>query len=148
MFASRWASATARFVAPACDDFLEREGDILWRLRQRDHVVSARFERLPEEAVRRGLAQHDDRPVGPVLDSTVDHVRGVVVVARASDEDGVGGLLEELPPIVEIVRVADYLERRVALERGLDEPPVGMLGEDDEDADGVGHLSLRSTRRS
>ncbi len=33
------------------DDLLECEGDLLRRLRKRDHVVGARFERLPEEAV-------------------------------------------------------------------------------------------------
>ena len=97
-------------LAPG-DDLLEREGDLLRRLRERDHVVGARLERLPEEAVRRGLAHDDDRPVGPVLDGVVDHGRHAVVVAVAADDDDVAGLLEELPPVVELLGVADDLER-------------------------------------
>ena len=133
-------------LAPG-DDLLERERDLLRRLRERDHVVRARLERLPEEAVGRGLAHHDDRPVGPVLDGVVHHGRHAVVVAVAADDDHVAGLLEELPPVVEMLGVADDLERCVALERLLDEPRVGVLGEGDENADRVSHLSLPSRCR-
>ena len=98
---------------PPRDDLLERERDLLRRLRERDHVVGARLERLPEEAVGRGLAHHDDRAVGPVLDGVVDHGRHAVVVAVAGDDDDVGRLLEERAPVVEVVGVADDLERRL-----------------------------------
>jgi hypothetical protein len=76
-----------------------------------------------------------------VLDGVVDHRRHAVVVAVAGDDDEVAGLLEEPAPVVEAVGVADDLERRVAFERLLGEPRVGVLGEGDEDADRVGHLS-------
>ena len=136
-----------REALPPGDDLLEREGDLLRRLRERDHVVGARLERLPEEAVGRGLADDDDRPVGAVLDGVVDHGRHAVVMAIAADDDHVAGLLEKLLPVVEVLGVADDLERWIALERLLDEPRVGVLGEGYENADRVSHLSLPSRCR-
>ena len=85
---------------------------------------------------------------GRCFDGVVDHVRHAVVVAVAGDDDDVAGLLEELAPVVEVVGVPDDLERRLVLERRLDELPVGVLGEDDEDANRVSHLSLPSRCRS
>ncbi len=82
-----------------------------------------------------------------MLDGPVDHVRGVVALARAGDDDDVGSLLEELAPVVEVVRVADDLEGRLALEGLLDEPRIGVLGEGDEDANRVGHVSVPSRCR-
>src|SRR2546423_4715792 len=49
------------------DDLLQGERDLLRRLRKCDDVVRARLESLPKEAVGRGFAHDDDRPVGPVL---------------------------------------------------------------------------------
>ena len=129
------------------DDLQEREGDLLRRLRERDHVVGARLERLPEEAVGRGLAHDDDGPVGPMLHRVVDHGRDAVVGAVAGDGNEVTGLLEETAPVLEVVGVPDDLERRLVLECRLDELPVSVLGEDDESANGVRHVSLPSPRR-
>ena len=128
----------------ARDDFLEREGDLFRRLRERDHVLRARLECLPQEAVRRRLAHDDDRPVGPVFHGVVHHRRHGVVVAVAGNDDDVSGLLEERAPVFEVFHIADHLERRLVPERLLDEPRVGVLGEHDEDADRVGHLSVPS----
>ena len=47
---------------------------------------------VPEEAVRRGLADDDDRPVGTVLHGVVDHGPDGVVVAVAADDYDVAGL--------------------------------------------------------
>jgi hypothetical protein len=105
---------------PASDDLLDRERDFARGLRKRDHVVGPRFEDLPQKAVRRRLGHDDHGPVGPVLHGPVDHLSCAVVPGGASDDDDVGRLLEELAPVVEVVGVADDLERRIAVERLLD----------------------------
>ncbi len=69
----------------------------------------------------------------------VDNLRHAVVVPVATDDDDVAGLLEELAPVLEIVGVPDDLERRLVLECGLGELPVGLLGEDDEGPNRVSH---------
>jgi hypothetical protein len=70
-----------------------------------------------------------------------------VIVAIAGDDHDVAGAFDEVLPVLEIVGVSDDLERGLVLEGGLDELPVGVLGEDDEDANRVNHVSLPSLGR-
>jgi len=81
-------------------------------------------------------------------DAQEPHPQGAVTLSHGRQrllQQADAGLLAR--PRVEVVGVADDLERRIALEPLLDEPRVGVFGERDEDPNPVDHLSLPSRCR-
>ena len=70
------AAAVPRRRASA---FSKREAELAGRLRQRDEVVRAGLEGPLEEAVRRAVVEHHDRPVGPLGGRGRDHLERLVV---------------------------------------------------------------------
>jgi hypothetical protein len=56
----------------AGNGLFEGEADLFRRSREHDDVVGARLEDAPDEAVRRPMAENDDRALGALLHSAVD----------------------------------------------------------------------------
>jgi hypothetical protein len=99
-----------------------REAELLLRLREDRHVVGSRLERAPEEPVRRGRGEHDDRHVGRGAVRAVDDVqRAIVLAPLAGDDDEVRLVLEQRSDgFLDALGQRDEAEARVVRERSLD----------------------------
>ena len=81
----------SRRAAPAGDRLLERERQLLGRLRQRDQVVGAGAERTLHEAVRAPRVEHDERrPLRELPREARDALERPLVLVAAGEDHEVG----------------------------------------------------------
>jgi hypothetical protein len=118
---------------PPGDRLAHREAQLFLGLREDRHVRRADLERPPEEPVRRGGREDDDRHVRRRAMRAVDDLqRAVVLAALAGDDEHVRALrLERTDRLVEAVRHPEQLEARVVGQGPLDVEGVEPLDCDD-----------------